>query len=251
MYNPFSLSGKTILVTGASSGIGRATAVECSRMGARVILTARSQERLEETLSLMDNREEHHIIVRDLGNEDAAKCLINALQVDNLDGVVHCAGISRRTMLPYLKSSDLEQILQTNLITPILLNKYLLKRKLLRSGSSIVLISSTAAYRPSPGLIAYAASKGGILSSMKSLSCDLFQKEIRVNAICPAMIETAMVREKSIFLTDELTEADKKKYFLNRYGKPEEVAYVVIYLLSDASQWITGNEYMVNGGMYV
>lgn len=251
MYNPFSLSGKTILVTGASSGIGRATAVECSKMGARVILTARSQERLEETLSLMDNREEHHIIVRDLGNEDAAKCLINALQVDNLDGVVHCAGISRRTMLPYLKSSDLEQILQTNLITPILLNKYLLKRKLLRSGSSIVLISSTAAYRPSPGLIAYAASKGGILSSMKSLSCDLFQKEIRVNAICPAMIETAMVREKSIFLTDELTEADKKKYFLNRYGKPEEVAYVVIYLLSDASQWITGNEYMVNGGMYV
>lgn len=251
MYNPFSLSGKTILVTGASSGIGRATAVECSKMGARVILTARSQERLEETLSLMDNREEHHIIVRDLGNEDAAKCLIDALQVDNLDGVVHCAGISKRTMLPYLKSSDLEQTLQTNLITPILLNKYLLKRKLLRSGSSIVLISSTAAYRPTPGQMAYAVSKGGVISMMRSLSRDLFSKEIRVNVICPAMIETAMTTLTAMNLTQESRDADLKHYFLQRYGKPEEVAYVVIYLLSDASQWITGNVYMVNGGIYV
>lgn len=251
MYNPFSLSGKTILVTGASSGIGRATAVECSKMGARVIMTARNQKRLEDTLSLMDQREQHRTIVQNLCDAESAKCLVDSLQIDRLDGVVHCAGIFRRTLVPYLKETDLNDTLQTNLLTPIHINKYLLKKKLLKSGSSITFISSTAAYRPSPGQIAYAASKGGILSVTSSLSRDLFQKGIRVNAVCPAMIETAMTTPDALNLTQENRDEDLNRYFLHRYGKPEEVAYVVIYLLSDASQWITGNVYMVNGGIYV
>ena len=251
MYNPFTLSGKTILVTGASSGIGRATAIECSKMGARVILTARNQKRLEETLSLMDQREQHRTIVQNLSDVASAKCLVDSLQIDELNGVVHCAGIFRRTLVQYLKETDLDDTLQANLLTPIYITKYLLKKKLLRSKSSIIFIASTAAYRPSPGQIAYAVSKGGTLSAMRSLSRDLFQKGIRVNAVCPAMIETAMTTPDALNLTQENRDADLKRYFLQRYGKPEEVAYVVIYLLSDASQWITGNVYMVNGGIYV
>lgn len=243
-YNPFSLSGKTILVTGASSGIGRAIAVECSRMGATVILTARNAERLEKTLSMLEGAG-HAVVAADLTEENDRKHLIESLPV--LDGVVQNAGVFNTVLTKNIQQKDLDYVLPPNLYAPILLQKELVKHKLLAKGSSVVFMSSIASLRPFIGNAVYTISKAGITGYAKVLALELAPKNIRVNCICPGIVRTDLT-ENSVFSTEEY-KAEEMKYPLKRYGKPEEIAYMAVYLLSDASAWVTGTTMEVSGGI--
>lgn len=247
-YNPFSLAGKTILVTGASSGIGRSTAVECAKMGATVILTARNEQRLQETLSLMPSGS-HIVVPAELGSDGAAKALVDSLPANaKLDGVVHCAGVSGLMPSVFLKEDTALRTLNTNLLTPIFINKHLMKQKRLNAGASVVFLASVAAYHPNVGQMIYAASKNGVIAAMKTLARETFAKGMRANAICPAMVDTPMTAPETQGLSEEQLAADRAKHFLGRYGKPEEVAQMAVYLLSDAARWITGSVFQIDGG---
>lgn len=243
-HTPFSLEGKTILVTGASSGIGRSIAVECSKMGAKIVLTARNEARLLETLSLLVG-DGHKYICADLVNEENIQSMVEGLP--ELDGIVHNAGMADRMPCKMVKAERMHQLMAANIEGPILLQKHLLKKKKIVQGGSIVFIASRAPFAPAVGNAVYAASKGAMLGYAKCLGLELAPQRIRVNSICPAMVWTDLVA-KDAEQTDGNYEELQKKYPLQRFGKPEDVAYLAIYLLSDASSWMTGSQLDITGG---
>lgn len=243
-HTPFSLCEKTILVTGASSGIGRSIAVECSKMGASLVLTARNEIRLQETLSLLDG-EGHKYICADLTNEESIQALVNGLPV--LDGIVHNAGMADRMPCKMVKAERMHQLMAANIEGPVLLQKHILKKKKIIQGGSVVFIASRAPFAPAVGNAIYAASKGAMLGYAKCLGLELAPQRIRVNSICPAMVWTDLVA-KDAEQTDGNYEDLQKNYPLQRFGKPEDVAYLAIYLLSDASSWMTGSQLDITGG---
>lgn len=244
MYNPYSLQGKTILVTGASSGIGRATAIECARLGACLILTARNEERLKETKTMLDG-EGHAFMVADITDEAALQEL--ATEVPELDGVVFSAGTSMLKPVQAIKTSDLQQVFSTNCFAPMLLTKALIKKKHLKHGASLVFISSISGNtNVATGLSTYGASKAALSAYMKYAALELSGRGIRVNTILPGRIETELLKTSA--MSEEETKKDIGRYPLKRYGKPQEVALSAAFLLSDAAQWITGTELLVDGG---
>lgn len=244
-YNPFSLEGKTILVTGASSGIGAETSVECSRLGATIILTGRNQERLQDVLSRLDTSfsQKHQFIIADLSSEDDIAALVE--KIDYIDGLVNNAGVNRVKPVSFIKSDDLDYIFRNNTYSGVLLTKLLVKNKKLRKNSSIVFTSSVSSFFNAPGRALYAGSKAAMTSFMRSFAVELADKNIRANAVHPGMVETKLSQEN---LTDEERAKDIAEYPLKRYGKPEEVAWAIIYLLSDASAWVTGTSLIIDGG---
>ena len=244
MNNPFSLKGKTILITGASSGIGKAIAIECSRMGAILVITGRHEARLKETFDSLSGVG-HIRIVADLTIESDRTKLLD--QSQKLDGLVHCAGIANPIPFQFMTEDKINDTMSINFLSPIVLSNQLYNKKLINRGASIVFISSVSGVFCSyvAGSI-YSASKGAVNGFIKGMALDLAGKQIRVNAVCPAMIETNILEDGRI-TADQLVE-DRRKYPLKRYGKPEEVAYAVIYLLSDASQWVTGTNLLIDGG---
>lgn len=244
MYNPFSLENKTVLVTGASSGIGRSIAIECSRMRAEVIITARNEGRLKETLSLMAPGN-HRMLVADLTDEDSIIGLVNSLPV--LNGVVNNAGVGNRVLCKAVKESDLDEVIKPNLYGPILLQRYMLKKKKIAKEASVVMIASRAPFAPSIGNAIYAASKGAILGYARVLALECSSQHIRVNSICPAMVWTELMAKDASVMGVDYKEL-QQKYPLKRYGKPEDVAYLTIYLLSDVSSWMTGSTIDLTGG---
>ena len=244
MYNPFSLKGKTILVTGASSGIGKATAIECSKLGANVVITGRNEQRLHETLKMLEG-EQNLMIVADLSNEESLANLVG--QCPSLDGLVNNAGSTIMTPTQFISRDKLMQVLEVNTIAPILLTQMLLKKKKLGKGCSIVVTDSISGVKiASPGNVLYSTSKSAINGFVKNAALDLAGKNIRVNAVCPGMIATHIVDDGSV--TAEDIAEDMKKYPLKRYGKPEEVAFAIIYLLSDASAFTTGASLVIDCG---
>ena len=248
-YNPFSLAGKTILVTGASSGIGQATAVECSRLGAKLVVTGRNEERLVETLCRLDG-DGHVSIAAELTDAEALKRLVD--NCPSLDGLVLCAG--RGMTLPFLFSSidKFKTLFDVNFNSTVECFRMLAKAKKLGRGSSVVIIDSTGGTpngRFSPGNCIYGASKAALWSIMKFAALELAPKGIRVNTVNPAMVETPLI--KSVNITDEQKDLDRKRYPLGRYGRPEEVAYGIIYLLSDAAAWVTGQSLILDGGVTI
>lgn len=246
-YNPFSLEGKKILITGASSGIGKAIAIECSKMGASVIITGRNLQRLEQTLSLMDKEgSDHQMIISDLSLESSVTELVSTINV-NLDGIVHCAGFTIPKPFKFYDKEDLDSMMSVNFNAPFWLTQTLLKKKKISKGASIVFISSISGVWVSymAGSL-YSATKGAINGVAKGLALELASKNIRVNCVNPGMINTAIL--DSGVISDEQLKEDAQKYPLKRYGKPEEVAYGVIYLLSDASSWTTGSNLLIDGG---
>lgn len=244
MYNPFSLEGKTILITGASSGIGRSAAIECSRFGARVILTGRNTERLNDTYANLDGL--NHIQIKaDLSEKAGIEYLLTSLT--ELNGVCHCAGITNPVPFTYIDQKKLDDIFAINFFGPLILTKELVKRKLLQRESSVVFVSSiSGVYISSVAGTLYSSTKGAINGAIKGVALDLATKKIRVNSVCPGMIKTNLLSDGK--LTKEDLEIDMKRYPLQRYGNPEDVAYAVIYLLSDASKWITGTNLLIDGG---
>ena len=233
--NPFSLSNKTVLVTGASSGIGRAISIRCSEMGANIILTARNQSRLQETLYQMSGKN-HIELAADLTEKVSIDNLVE--QLPDLDGIVHCAGVNHRIVTKLIEPADIEQTISPNLVAPILLQTALLKAKKIKKEASIVFIASRAAL--------YSASKGAMISYAKVLALELAPRQIRVNCICPAMVLTNMISNIG-FNYDDLNEA-QQKYPLKRYGTPDDIAYLSIYLLSSKSSWMTGSCIDITGG---
>lgn len=245
MHNPFSLEGKTILVTGASSGIGQASAIECSRMGATVLITGRNEERLGQTLSRLDTSFDaaHQMIVADLTDEESLNALVS--QIDGIDGLVNNAGVNRVKPVAFIKQEDLEYVFQSNTWTAVNLTRLLCKKKKLKKNGSVVFTSSVSAFFNAPGRALYAGSKAALTSFMRSFAVELADKGIRANAVHPGMVETKMIAEN---LTEEELQNNLKEYPLNRFGKPEDVAWAIIYLLSDASSWVTGTSMVVDGG---
>lgn len=244
-YNPFSLEGKTILVTGASSGIGRSTAIECSKAGAKVVLTARNEARLKETLSMLIG-EGHSYIVADLSNEEQMDRLVAEMPI--VDGLVNNAGFNVMQLVPFIKDEDLTKVMMVNLEAPILLTHKVVKKKKIAKESSIVFTSSIAGKGVcSAGNSLYSASKGGLTAFMKNAALELASKKIRCNAVLPGMVETPLKEGKSN-ITEEQWEINRQLYPLKRFGNPEDVAYAIIYLLSDASAWMTGSELVIDGG---
>lgn len=243
MYNPYSLEGKTILITGASSGIGRSTAIECSRLGARVVIVGRNEERLNEALSQLSG-EGHVIIKAELTSEDDVKRI--ATESPELDGLVNNAGISVTKPVSFYKENDLHNVFATNTFAPMILIKWLLKKKKLRKASSIVFTSSIASILSSPGNGIYGASKAALSAYMRYCARELSSKLIRCNAVLPGMVETKLIHDGA--LSEQDLENDMKQYPLGRYGRPEEIAWAIIYFLSDASAWVTGHELVIDGG---
>lgn len=245
MNNPFSLENKTVLVTGASSGIGKSIAIECSKLGAKVIITARSKERLEETLNSMEG-EGHKIVIADLTKLEDIENLIS--QLPKLDGMVQNAGDNgRRELCGYITDENYKKTISINFEAPVVLQKKILEKKILKKESSVVFIASRAPFSPSPGNALYSASKGAIIAYAKVLALELAPKLIRVNCICPAMVWTDMILSESS-MTKEDYEENQNKYPLKRYGNPLDVAYLTIYLLSNTSTWMTGSCIDITGG---
>lgn len=242
-FNPFSLLDKRILVTGASSGIGQAIAIACSKMGAKLIITARNEERLLETLGLM-SKDDHIVIKADLTKQEDIDNLVK--QLPKLDGLVQCAGVGSRVLCKNIKEEDIKHVFQPNVIAPILLQTAILENKKINKAASIVYIASRAAEAPSIANATYSASKGAILSYAKCLALELAPRMIRVNCICPAMIWTDLILQDGI--TKEQLEEAQLKYPLKRYGQPDDVANLAIYLLSNASNWMTGSSIDLTGG---
>ena len=247
VYNPYSLEGKTILVTGASSGIGQITAIECSRLGAKLVITGRNEERLSKTLGLLMG-EGHSMIVADLDDDDAIVRL--ASDIPKLDGISCNAGIGVGIKpITFYKKSDLEQIFQTNTFSVALLIKELLKKKKLNRPSSLVLTSSIEGnYVTSIGNGMYGMTKAALSSYARTVALELAPKGARCNVVTPGMVKTPLI-EPTGELTQEQLEADEARYPLGRYGEPKDVAWAIIYLLSDASCWITGTTLKVDGGI--
>ena len=242
MYNPFSLEGKVVLVTGASSGIGRAIAIECSKSGATVYLTARNKERLEETLSAMAPGQ-HRIITADLTNQKEVNNL--AESVEKLDGIVLNSGINDKSIVKKLDNEFISKMLDTNFSGPAMLIQSLLKNKKINKLASILFMSSVSAYYPSVSNAMYAASKAAVNQFAKVLALEVLTLKARVNCIQPAFVETEMLKKYTL---DNVIEDIRANYPLGRFAKPEEIAYAAIYYLSDASQLVTGTSLVIDGG---
>ena len=244
-YNPFSLKDKTVLVTGASSGIGQGIALLCSKMGATVVINGRNETRLKETLAQMVGID-HLIVQGDMTTFADMPYLVS--KMPKLDGIVHCAGVGSRVLCKMMQESDLDQTMTINFKAPVMLQTELLKQKKINKNGSIVFIASMAQDSPSIGNALYAASKSAIISYAQCLQLELAPRLVRVNCISPAMVWTDLIFKGGI--TEEQLQEDEKKYPLKRYGRPEDIANLAVYLLSDASSWMGGSNVKITGGAH-
>jgi len=247
-YNPFSLKGKTILVTGASSGIGEAVAIKCSLMGAGVVVTGRNVERLQTVYDQLDETAFRSQVVADLTVDEDLERLVSALPP--LDGAVLCAGNSTTLPLQFGTREKFDDMFNVNFFAPVELLRLMYKKKVLQKGASVVLIASiggTHSFMPGNGV--YGASKASLNAVMKYAAREYASRRVRVNSICPGMVDTPLIHRGTI--TEEQLVEDAKRYPLGRYGRPEDIAHGAVYLLSDASSWLTGHDLVIDGGFSI
>lgn len=246
-YNPFSLEGKTILVTGASSGIGKQVAIECSRLGATIVATARNQERLQETMSLLEGQGHQQRLVELTDVEEVEKLIE---KVPMLDGVVLCSGKGLTLPMQFATREKFDDVFNTNFFAPFELLRMLYKKKKIQKHGSVVVLSSlggTQIFSGSNGV--YGASKAALSSAMMFCAKEFASRKIRVNCICPGMVDTPLIHRGTV--SDEQLKENEKLYPLGRYGKPEDIAYAAVYLLSDAASWVTGQSFVLDGGISI
>lgn len=248
MNNPFSLEGKTILVTGASSGIGKQCAIDCAMMGAKVILVARNEERLQETLNMMEG-EGHDSYQFDLNNLNEIKNLINQITREHgkFDGLIHAAGVEMTKPIKLLTPEDYEYVFKVNTISGLEIAKQISGMKNFNKSGSIVFISSITGVIARTGVAAYSASKGAMISAARVMALELSKREIRVNCISPGTILTPLMENYLSTLTEEEQQKRISGFPLN-LGKTTDVSYTSVFLLSDAARWITGQNIVVDGG---
>lgn len=252
MENPFSLVGKTILITGASSGIGRQCAIDISRSGANVVLIGRNDEELNTTLRQCDTDVRCSTFSFDLSALADIGSLVKDIvsQCGAIDGFLHVAGIQKT--LPYnsYKVADYQSIYDINFLSAMELIKHLSKKSNRGENPKYVLISSITGVIGRPGVVAYSASKGAMISAVRTLSIELAAKGININCISPGTIMTPLMRNVMESLTEE-QQNDRKRGFLLGLGQPTDISYSAIFLLSDAARWITGQNLVVDGGYTV
>lgn len=239
----FSLRKKTVLVTGASSGIGASTAIECSKSGACVIISGRDGKRLNDTLLQLEG-DGHTQLLLDLTNSDGINDLV--MKLPKLDGIVLCAGITKTIPVKFISKEKIYEIFQVNLFSSMQIIQKLLKSKKMNKGGSIVFISSVSAAYAEIGNSIYAASKGAINSFSNVLALELASKGITSNCIQPGFVPTRILADGII--TEEQLREDEKNYPLG-FGEPNDIAHGCIYLLSDASKWVTGSVLTIDGGV--
>lgn len=247
MYNPFTLEGKTILITGAGGGIGRATAIACVKMGATIVVTDINEVTLKETLDILIGEcpKEHQLFVADLTNEDALDQLVK--DIPALDGMVCNAGISKVLPIQFLNSDDMGRIVNINAFAPMYLTQKLYKKKKLNKGGSIVFTESISGVKMvSMGAVMYAVSKNALDAFMRNAALEFAVRNIRVNSVNPSRVNTNIV--KNAVYSEEEVAKDIQTYPLKRYAEPEEIANAIIFLLSDASSYITGHALIIDGG---
>lgn len=241
----FELVGKRILVTGASSGIGRACAMCASELGATVVLTGRRQNALDETLAKCAGSG-HIAFAGDITSNEFVRRLASA--TGKIDGLVHAAGIAPMCPVGMLTSGDVESVMRVNYYSFLELMKYYSKRKFRNEKLSVVAISSVSAERGWSGGVVYCGSKGALSSSVRALSMELAPKGIRVNAVCPSNIRTPLYETGASDMNDEASLKELLRKQPLGLGEPEQVAWPVCFLLSDAASFITGVNIPVDGG---
>lgn len=236
------LKGKHILVTGASSGMGRVFCQMIAKEGATVTLLARNEERLQQTLASMEG-EGHDYKVCDLTSEEQLKETIGSMTA--FDGVVFCAGINDYVPVKFIKQEKIDKIFQTNYFSEVILTQMLLKKKLINKKASLVYISSLSSVLGVQGTLLYATSKAAINSAVKVIAAELAPQGIRANAICPGIVKTEMLAGQNI---DEETFMKQEADYPLGLGTPEDVGNAVLYHLSDGSRWLTGQSMIIDGG---
>lgn len=241
----FSLEGKKILITGASSGIGEGIAIETAKQGAHLIIVARSTEKLEAThAKLQKNSLDHQIKSCDVSAIEDLDSLVAS--IEPLDGLVLNAGAVKLAPIAFINDEVIDDLFEINIKSSIRLLQRLVRAKKLKKGASVVFISSIATQKATIGNAVYNATKGAVNTLVKSVALEMASKQIRTNAILPGFVPTKILSNGAVSAED--LEAHKKNYPLGRYGTPEEIAYLAIYLLSDASQWMTGSLINLDGG---
>ena len=243
--NPFTLHGKTVLITGAASGIGKATALLCDQMGAATILADLNEEGLKAIKSEIEHQDNSSIYPLNLTDDETVSTFVGS--IPKLDGVVSNAGIVKSLLAKFNEKEDMEKIFQINTFSHINLIQELIKQKRLNKGASIVMTSSmSGVFCGLAGGSLYGATKAALVGYAKALAIELAPRGIRVNTVHPGMIETPLT--KGTALSAELLAEDAKNYPLGRYGRPEEIAAAMVYLLSDATVWMTGSKLLIDGG---
>jgi NAD(P)-dependent dehydrogenase (short-subunit alcohol dehydrogenase family) len=243
----FHLHEKTILVTGASSGIGRQVAISCSQMGARVVINGRNEERLQETFSQLEGSH-HQIIVADLCSEESREGLVK--NVPQLDGLVHCAGGVKPFPIKFLNQAHIDDMLVVNFNAPVLLTASLLRLKKLNKASSLVYLSSISGEHPPKGGSMYGAAKGGLETFVIVLAREIYPQGMRANCISPGMVKTPLYDSAEAAISKQEMDKHMEGYPLG-VGFPEDVAHAAIYLLSPASRWVTGINLTLDGGFLI
>lgn len=244
MANPFSLEGKTVIVTGASSGIGKATAILCAEMGAKVVALGRNEQRLAETMAQLQG-EGHIMSAFDLNDEKAMDAAIAALSL--VDGVACCAGVANMTPFQFVAKEEMDRVFSANFFSPVMLVNKLLKAKKLQKGSSVVFVSSVDGPKVvHAGNSVYSASKSALVGMARNMAVDLVGKKIRVNSVLPGTTDTEMIRTANV--TEEMLQETAKALPMKRFAVPQEIANAIVFLLSEASSYITGAELVVDGG---
>lgn len=245
---PFSLKGKNIVITGASSGIGKQCVISASALGAFVILVGRSEERLKETAGLLDNKN-YSIVVSDITHyEDTVSKLEIGIENLKIDGIIHAAGISTTLPLRNITPEKLQPFFETNVFAAINITKLLTKSKYANpEGMSVVFIASVMGVVGELGKTTYSLTKGALVAGTKSLALELANKNIRVNCVLPGVVETPM-SANAVYSQNEEAYSKIKSYHPIGLGKPEDVANACTFLLSNASRWITGTNLIVDGG---
>ncbi|PTT41876.1 short-chain dehydrogenase [Chryseobacterium sp. HMWF028] len=245
----FSLKNKIILITGASSGIGRSCSVECSKSGADLILVGRNHDELMKTVSMLNPETKVETITEDITQSENLEAIIadKVLTLGKIAGFIHCAGIEKTLPLKKHNAQLYQDIFAVNVIAGLEIAKILSLKKYKDETSSFVFISSVAGMVGEAGKAAYSASKGAVISGVRSLAMELSRSNIRVNSISPAMVNTPILEKMFEDIGEESSSEIIKKHPLG-IGEPRDVANACIFLLSDASKWVTGTNLVIDGG---